>query len=157
MVTNEPGGNDADAARHPFGPRPIGALVAAVTRPAFKKRAPAGAQVLADWDAIVGPALAAVTAPRRLTGGTLTLSCSGPTALELQHLSDQLIARVNGHLGRVVIERLRFVQDASPAPAPAPAPKRRRVKQVQVSGLPPGPLHDALLALGHALRDAEGA
>ena len=31
MVTNEPGGNDADAARHPFGPRPIGALVAAVT------------------------------------------------------------------------------------------------------------------------------
>ena len=50
----KPGGNDADAARHPYGPRPIGALVATIARPAFKKRAPAAAQVLSDWDEIVG-------------------------------------------------------------------------------------------------------
>ena len=155
-MTNEPGGNSVDAQRHPYGPRGIGGLVAAITRPAFRKRAPAGAQVPADWDEIVGPALAATTAPRRLTGGTLTLSCSGPTALELQHLSGQLIARVNGHVGRVIVERLRFVQDAAPIQAPAPTPKRRRVKQAEIGGLPPGPLHDALLALGRAVQDAEG-
>ena len=152
----QPGGNDADAARHPYGPRPLGALVAAVTRPAFKKRAPAAAQVLSDWDEIVGPDLAASTAPRRLTGGSLTLSCSGPTALELQHLSDQLIARINGHLGREVVVRLRFVQDASPVPTRPPSPKRRS-KPVQVHGLPPGPLHDALVALGRAVREGDGA
>ena len=153
----EPDGNNADAARHPYGPRPIGALVATIARPAFKKRAPAATQVLSDWDEIVGPDFAALTAPRRLSGGSLTLSCSGPTALELQHLSDQLVARVNGYLGREVVVRLRFVQDASPAPARPPLPKRRRAKPVRVHGLPPGPLHDALIALGHAVHDAEGA
>lgn len=152
---DEPGGNGADAQRHLYGPRAIGGLVATITRPAFRKRAPAGAQVLADWDTIVGPALAATTAPRRLTRGTLTLSCSGPTALELQHLSEQLMARVNGHVGRVIVERLRFVQDVLPAPAPPPPPKRRRAKQVGISGLAPGPLHDALLALGRAVQDTE--
>ncbi len=152
---NEPGGNGTDAQRHPYGPRAISGLVAIITRPAFRKRAPAGAQVLADWDAIVGPELAATTAPRRLTRGTLTLSCSGPTALELQHLSEQLMARVNGHVGRVIVERLRFVQDVLPAPAPPPPPKRRRATQAGISGLAPGPLHDALLALGRAVQDTE--
>ena len=156
MGVNEPSGNSVDAQRHIYGPRAISGLVATITRPAFRKRSPAGAQVLADWDAIVGPALAAATAPRRLTRGTLTLSCSGPTALELQHLSSELIARVNGHVGRVIVERLRFVQDAPAAAAPVPTPKRRRAKQPQVNGLPSGPLHDALLALGRAVQDAEG-
>ena len=34
------------------------ALVPALVRPAFRKRSPAAAQVMADWDQIVGPALA---------------------------------------------------------------------------------------------------
>ncbi len=152
---DEPGSNDVDKARHVYGPRPIGALVAAITRPAFKRRAPAAAQVMADWAAIVGPALAAVTAPRRLTAGTLTLACSGPIALELQHLSGQLIARVNGHMGRVVVERLRFVQDAPPAPPPEPP--KRRAKPVKLPGVEAGPLRDALAALGRAVGDAEDA
>lgn len=153
---DEPGSNDVDRARHVYGPRPIGALVAAITRPAFKRRAPAAAQVMADWPSIAGPALAAVSAPRRLTAGTLTLACSGPIALELQHLSGQLIARVNGHMGRVVVERLRFVQDPPAAPPP-PEPPKRRAKPVKLPGVPPGPLHDALAALGRAVGDAEGA
>lgn len=155
-MTQEPGSNDADKARHPYGPRSIGALVATITRPAFKKRAPAAAQVVADWPLIVGPALAAATAPRRLSGGTLTLSCTGPIALELQHLSEQLVARINGHVGRIVVERLRFVQDAVSAPPP-PTPKPRRAKPMKVAGMAPGPLHDALVALGAAVRDSERA
>ena len=153
---DEPGSNEVEKARHVYGPRPIGTLVAAITRPAFKKRAPAAAQVMADWAAIVGPALAAVTAPRRLSAGTLTLACSGPIALELQHLSGQLIARVNSHMGRVVVDRLRFVQDAPVVP-PHPEPKKRRVKPIKLPGVPPGPLHDALAALGRAVGDADGA
>ena len=134
---------------HWGGPRPLSALVPPLIRPAFRKRAPAAAQVLADWPAIIGPALAAVTEPRRLTAGTLTLACSGPMALELQHLSDQVLQRVNAYLGKPLVLRLRFVQ-APPPTRPRPV-KPRRVQPVEVPGLPPGPLRDALAALGQAV------
>ena len=142
-----------DDKRFVSGPRPVGALVPALTRPAFRKRSPATAQMQADWGVIVGPTLAAITAPRRLSGATLTLSCSGPIALELQHMAPELLARVNGHFGRILAERLRFVQEAPPVPLaaaelgpapPGPAPL--------VAGLAAGPLYDALARLGQAVR-----
>ena len=143
--------NKPDDTRHPYGPRPIGALLPAVVRPAWRRRAPATAQLVADWEAIVGPALAAVTIPRKLFSGTLAIACSGPVAMELQHLSDPLMARINGHLGRVAVTRLRFVQDI-PAPPPPPAPPPRTpataAARRAVAGLPEGPLRDALEALG---------
>ena len=146
-----------DAPRHVYGPRSIGALVPAVTRPAFRRRAPGSAQVMADWAQIVGPELSAATTPRRLTNGTLTLACAGPVALELQHLSDQVLARVNGHLGRKVVERLRFVQDPTPPSQPPPARTRRVVATVEVPGIAPGPLHDALAALGRRIGETDQA
>jgi hypothetical protein len=139
--------------RHIYGPRPVGALVPAMVRPAFRQRAPATAQVLADWDAIVGPAIAAVTTPRKLFAGTLAIACSGPMAVELQHLSEQLIGRINGHLGRVAVTRLRFMQDMRP-PATAPPPPRPRAiaaARAAVATLPAGELRDALEALGRAV------
>ncbi len=75
-----------------WGPRAVGSLAPALTRPAFRRRSTAGAQILTDWAAIVGPALAAVTMPRRLSGTTLTLACAGPIAMELQHMSVELAA-----------------------------------------------------------------
>src|SRR3569623_64275 len=51
--------------RHVYGPRPVGALVSRLTRAAFRRRAPATAQVIADWTAIMGPAIASVALPRR--------------------------------------------------------------------------------------------
>lgn len=143
--------NKVDAARHVYGPRPIGALVPGITRPAFKKRSPAGAQVLADWATIVGPELSATTTPRRLIAGTLTLACSGPVAMELQHLSGQVIDRVNSHLGRILIERLRFVQDPTPPPPPLAPRPRRPAAAVALPGIEPGPLRDALSALGQVV------
>lgn len=109
------------------GPRPIGALLPALTRPAFKRKSPAGAQIMADWPQLVGPALAAVTQPLRLASGTLTLACSGPVAMELQHLAPQLAGRINAALGRVAVERFRFVQQALPRPAPPRQPPARAV------------------------------
>jgi len=52
----------------PSGPRPLSALVSALTRPAFTRRAPASARLVADWVQIVGPALGSVTHPEKLTG-----------------------------------------------------------------------------------------
>ena len=141
---------DADK-RHVYGPRPVGMLVPGLTRAAFRKRSPAGVQVLTDWDAIVGPALAAATTPRRLTGTSLTIACSGPVAMELQHQAGPLMARINGHLGRVAVERLRFVQDEAARPPPAARP-RPKEPPAAINGLPPGPLHDALASLGQAVQ-----
>ena len=144
-------GEDGDK-RHVYGPRQISALVPGLVRPAFRARAPATAQVLADWEAIVGPAIAAVTTPRKLFSGALTIACSGPMALELQHLSEQLMARINAHLGRITVTRLRLVQDFA---APAPPPLRPRPAVVAareaVAGLAPGALRDALERLGQAV------
>lgn len=149
--------------RHVYGPRPLGALLPGITRAALRRHTPAAAQVMADWPAIIGPALAAVTTPRRLAAGTLTLACAGPIALELQHLGDQVIARINAHLGSPAVLRLRFVQTAPMAPvAPAPqGPKRAREQaaaqaagqaaEAVVAHLPNGELRDALAALGRAV------
>jgi hypothetical protein len=141
---------DGDSRRFPGAPLPLGSLIPAVTRPAFRKRSPAGAQLLADWHAIVGPALAAVTSPLRLSAGTLTLACSGPVAMELQHLAPELIGRINAQLGRATVERLRFVQQsAAPAGTPRPAPPRPAKPlpgelRSRIAALPEGELREAL-------------
>lgn len=149
---------EAGNMRHVYGPRAVGALVPALVKPAFNKRAPATAQVLADWEAIVGPAIAAVSVPRKLFGGTLAIACSGPLALELQHLAPQLMERINRHLGRIAVTRLRFVQDAPPARVAPRPPRPAAVAQARaaVAGMPEGDLRDALEALGRAVLAGRG-
>jgi hypothetical protein len=140
-------------ARHVYGPRPVGALVPTLVRPAVRRRAPATAQVLADWEAIVGPALAAQTTPRKLFSGTLSIVCAGPVAMELQHLSEPLMARINGHLGRVAVTRLRFIQDIPPSLPPIVPPRPQAIEAARraVSSLPAGDLRDALESLGRVV------
>lgn len=141
--------------RFPKLPQPVGSLIPRLTRPVFRKRSAAGVQILADWPEMVGPALAAVTEPLRLTSGSLVLACSGPVAMELQHLAPELIARINGHLGRPAVERLRFVQQALSG-APPPRPPRKPVVlpdavQGQLAELPAGELRDALEKLARGV------
>lgn len=154
MAKDTDSGMNSDA-RHVYGPRPVGALIPRLTRPAFRRRAPGTAQVLADWPAIVGPALAAVTTPRRLARGSLTIACAGPIALELQHLSGELLARINTHLGSAAVQDLRFVQTLSTPPPPGvvplPPPERLAAMDAAVADLPAGELRNALAALGRAL------
>ncbi len=129
-----------ESVRSPYGPRPLSALLPALVRPAFRGRMAMTAQVLADWPAIVGPAFAPLTTPRRLTSGTLTIACSGPMAMELQHVAPALMERVNTHLGHVAVTRLRFVQSAPPRPTAPPA-----------AAPAPGEVRDALERLGRVV------
>jgi hypothetical protein len=142
--------------RFVYGPRPVGALMPRLTRAVFRRRSPATAQVMADWPAIVGPAIAAVTTPRRLAAGTLTIACAGPIAMELQHLAGEVIARINGHLGSQAVTALRFVQTpellAPLAPLPqVPDPAKIAAVDAAVGALPEGELRGALAALGRAM------
>ncbi len=147
--------------RRVWSPTPVAALLPAILRPALRRRAPGVAQLLAEWPAIVGPALAAVTTPRRLAGGTLTLGCATTVAMELHYSSGSVIQRINGHAGRVLVERLRFVPDAEvppPAPKAPPRPTPAAIARVAetVAGIEDGPLREALTRLGQAVAARAG-
>ena len=137
--------------RRTFSTLPLAQLVPGVTRPAFRKRTPAGAELMAEWPNVVGARLALATEPRRLSRGQLTIACAGPMAMELQHVAAELIERINTYAGTKLVERLRFVQDHVAVP-PAALPRRRAVTAEPVAGLPPGDLHDALAGLLAAIR-----
>lgn len=155
-MPNEP--RAVHAPRHGT-PRALGAILPPLVRPVLKKRAPSIAALLADWEAVAGPAIAAVALPRRLAAGTLTLACSPTVALELQHLAPQLLQRINTFLGTSAVARLRFAPDTARAPArPPPAPPRAVPAEVAaaVAALPSGELRQALAALGAALAGHRG-
>ncbi|WP_291299376.1 DUF721 domain-containing protein [Elioraea sp.] len=163
-ATGKPeGAGDVPQARREMGLLPVASLVSSVTRPLMRGKQAAVARLALDWPAVVGPALAAVTAPERLVGGaeggTLTIRASGPVALELTHLAPELIARINGHLGRGAVAQLRFTErrrqrgEGLPTPPPRPLPRpppREAVAKAAatVADLPDGPLKDALARLG---------
>ena len=137
------------------GPRPIAALVPVVARTAFSRAGPGVAQLMESWGGIVGPVLADVTMPNRLTQGTLTIACTGPVAMELQHLSAELIGRVNQYLGSQSVRRLRFVQVVVARRPPRlsrnPPPALDAAASKMVADLQDGPLRTALTALGRAV------
>ncbi|HTZ69618.1 MAG TPA: DUF721 domain-containing protein [Acetobacteraceae bacterium] len=133
------------AARRTFVALPLAQLVPPLTRASFKRRSPAGVDLMTEWSAIVGPRLAAETAPRRFSRGQLTIACSGPVAMELQHAAAALAERINAHLGTRLVERVRFTQLTSLPPVRVATPAMAPIQKVE--GLPPGPLNDALGAL----------
>jgi hypothetical protein len=151
MGKPETGKAEAKAERRTYSTLPLAQLVPGVTRPAFRKRSPAGAELMADWANVVGARLAVATEPRRLTRGQLTIACAGPMAMELQHLAAELIDRINTYAGTKLVDRLRFVQDHVAAP-PATVPNPRRVAIEPVAELPAGALNDALAGLLAAIR-----
>jgi hypothetical protein len=141
------------AERRTFTTLPLAQLVPGVTRQAFRKRSPVGAELMSAWASVVGPRLAAETEPRRLSRGQLTIACAGPMAMELQHVAGELIERINTYAGTRLVERLRFTQDHVMRAAPLPRPVKS-VAPVPVEGLAAGELNDALAGLLAAIRSA---
>ncbi|WP_240993481.1 DUF721 domain-containing protein [Asaia bogorensis] len=145
--------------------RALGAILPQVTRPAFNRKPAPAVRLILDWAEIVGPALATQTEPRKVSAGTLTIACTGPIALELQHLAPQLIERINNHCGPLrsgrdlrfddgtqLVKKIRILQDpgivrpATPAARPAPRP-------IAIAGMKEGELQEVLSRLGgHILR-----
>lgn len=129
----------------------LGALVPRLTRPAFRKKSPESAQILADWPALAGPALAAMAEPVRLSAGTLTLACSGPVAMELGLMAPVLVERLNAALGRAAIRKLAFVQRAPRLAAPAPRRPPPGPVPPSVESVPEGELRAALAKLARGV------
>ncbi len=145
--------DEASDNRRAYAARGLGELVPGLTRAAYRKRSPAGALLMTEWASIVGPRLALRTEPRRLSGTQLTIACSGPMAMELQHVSGTLIERINTHAGRRLVERLRFVQDLASPPA-VPALRQPEGPAEPVAGIE-GELAEALGRLLATMRSRQ--
>jgi predicted nucleic acid-binding Zn ribbon protein len=81
-------------------PQPVGqALRALAARRGWKSHLAAG-DLHAVWEQVVGPQLAAQTAPLRLQGGVLALAASSPLwAAEVRQLTRVISERVNERMG----------------------------------------------------------
>lgn len=111
--------------------KPVGlaSVLPKVTRTAMKRKGFAVGDVVHNWSAIVGTAIAGQSCPESLSfrsgengHGTLKVRVDGPLALELQHLAPLVIERVNGYYGYKVVERLSIVQ----GPVARPTVKQRK-------------------------------
>jgi len=106
--------------------RAAGIAVARVAAPIVARR---GGGVLgrlkAEWAAVVGAELAALTWPESLgRDGALKLRVASHLAVELQHRAPLVIERINQFFGRGVVTRLVLVQGPLPLAAPPAADKR---------------------------------
>ncbi len=112
------------------GMRTLGNSVTRISSSAMRRRGFAEAAILTNWDTIVGQQLADHSQPSRIVfprgeraGGTLHLRISSAFAPDIQHLSPQIVERINGHFGYAAIARLELHQGWVTAPdrgQPAP-------------------------------------
>ena len=96
----------------------------------FARQGFASAELVTQWPDIVGPEIAGLAEPIKLqwprtTGevepATLVLRVEGPASIEVQHLSNVILERVNRFVGWRAVERIALRQ----------APLRRHLKQAR--------------------------
>jgi hypothetical protein len=98
-------------------PKPLRDLLSKVMADSFAKQGFASAELVTRWTDIVGHEIAAHSEPMKIQWprpadgeqrepGTLVLRVEGPTAIEVQHLSNVICERVNRFLGWRAIGRI---------------------------------------------------
>jgi hypothetical protein len=119
-------------------PRPARSLAELTTgflAETFKKQGFAATELVTRWPTIVGPEIAAHAEPiklqwRRAEGdeppqpATLVLRVEGPAAVEIQHLANVILERVNRFfgwqaVGRIALRQAPLTRHAAPQPPPA--------------------------------------
>jgi len=86
------------------------------------------AAVVPEWAERVGPSIAAVTAPMRVSRGTLVVAVrSSPWLMELKLMEREIVQRINIGRERGKIRAIRFVMaENAAAPGPESAEKTPR-------------------------------
>lgn len=150
------------APRHASGPRSYGDVARKLLTPALRRQGFAQHEIVTRWQTIVGPLLAAKSVPERLRfpanerrGGTLFVRVESAFALEFQHLTPQILERVNSYYGYTAVEKVVIRQGVLPTtvnriPDSAPHMTQAAEKDLHdmLDGVPPGPLRDSLTRLG---------
>ncbi len=148
--------------------RPLADLVVAAIDPVLARQGFSEADLILHWDDVVGEPLASGSRPIKLQWpprppagqidgslrpATLVVRVEGAFALELQHRADQVLARINAHLGWRCVGKLALRQGPVERPATA---RRRKVPGAAaiaaasdaVTGIADDALRVALVRLG---------
>ncbi len=65
-----------------------------------------------QWNQVIGGPVAKFTRPVDFQSGLLTIAVSNPSLLtELQFFQQEIITKVNTHIGTVWVKKLRFVSE----------------------------------------------
>jgi len=110
--------------------RTLSKSVEKITKPIFGKRGFGETAIVTDWPHIVGDTLAKHTVPEQISyagsarsDGTLKLKIdSSALALELQHLTPQLMEKVNTYFGYRAVAKVQIIQGPVPEQAEPPEP-----------------------------------
>ena len=136
-----------------------------ITKAAFARAGFAQADVVANWEAIVGSELARVSAPERIRwprgageeaqkqGGTLIIRAEPGRALELQYEASRIVARINSFFGYGAIAGIKVMQGQARLPQsakPPPVPEKPVCEQ-ELASLEDSPLKAALERLGRSV------
>ncbi len=133
----------------------VGAYVPGIARKVFEAHGFSSASILSDWPEIIGAEFAAITAPERIvwqrggnnpdfdeesqtrtashkrSGATLVLRVEGPRSLEIQHITPQLLERINIYFGYRAVAGLRSIQGPGMRETLRPAPVKE-IKKIEL-------------------------
>ncbi len=136
-----------------------------IAEPAARKRGFTQVRIITEWPVIVGEMIAAGTIPEKLVfrsgraNGILYLRVTSGLAVRIQHLSPQIMERVNTFFGYSVVRELRYKQgpiiplrqkQAKP-PRRLTSAEEERLDQLLEAVENPS-LRDSLHRLGKAIR-----
>ncbi len=129
---------DSDAPRANRS-RQVAELLPDVGRAAFRKFGFVQSSVVSRWAEIVGPRLAGVSAPESIrfphgkkADGTLTLVVRGAHAVMLQHVTPEIIERVNRFFGYAAVAKVTIRQGEVAAPPPRRAPPSLKAVPIEL-------------------------
>jgi len=148
--------------------KPLSVLLSDVFSDAYAKRGFAARELVTRWAEIAGPEVAMHSQPLKMQWprpvegqpqepATLVLRVEGPMALEIQHSSDVILARVNRFFGWSAVGRLALRQaplsrrKLDPIPR-APDPKAVAKVAETLSAVEDEQLRAALARLGASIK-----
>src|ERR1700742_225227 len=152
----------------PISAKPLSVLLSDVFSDAYAKQGFAARELVTRWAEIAGPEIARHSEPLKMQWprpvegkpqepATLILRVEGPMALEIQHMSDALLQRVNrffgwSAVGRLALRQAPLSRRARPAPSRAPDPKSVAEVAKTLSSVEDDELREALARLGAAIK-----
>ena len=146
-----------------FRPVMIGECTSGIGDRAIRKRGFAEPRIVAEWERIVGADLGRLCRPVRLaerSGALVIKAGDGATAMRLQHMTIQIVERVNAYFGFRAVGRIQILQGVLPktrsrpprraAPKPVSADAAARIDEV-TDDIGDDALKAALRRLGRAI------
>jgi hypothetical protein len=150
--------------------RALGEISSKCVADVFTRQGFSSIELVTQWQDIVGSEIAAHTEPIKIQWphhadpadgdpGVLVVRAQGPTALEIQHLSNVILERVNSFLGwravgRLAIRQAPLTRTSKRVQLPPPNPETVRRVEATLANIADDGLRAALARLGATIKSA---